>query len=93
MKTLYIVALVLALTAVQAQAKVLAISPNDAKGEIVLTDITVDLCGNNYMAYTTAPTATTIYGCWWNDERMVHITYDNYQTFRSYPINTFTRVE
>lgn len=89
----YIVALVLALTATQADATVIATLPNKAGGEIILTDVTTEVCGTGMIAYTTSPTGPTVYGCWWSDERMVHITYDNSSNVWSHPISNFTRVE
>jgi hypothetical protein len=93
MKFAYIVALVLALTATQAHATAIATMPNKAGGEIILTDVVADVCNGNMIAYTTSPTGPTQYGCWWNDERMVHIMYDNDGRTWSHPISNFTRVE
>jgi hypothetical protein len=92
-KTTYIVALVLALTATQVQATVIATMPNKAGGEIVLTDVPAEQCGTGFISYTTSPNGPTLYGCWWSDERMVHISYDNGSNTWSHPISNFTRVE
>lgn len=90
MKTAYIVALVLALTATQANANAVASMPNKAQGEIILTDVSADTCGENgLIVYSTSPNGPTIYGCWYTDGHMIHATFNNGRTYNSYLVTSF----
>lgn len=71
-----------------------AFLPNGSGGEIVLTtDITEDCGENMHFAYSTSPIADTIPGCWFHDERMVHIKWLPDGSIRSYPISNFQKIQ
>lgn len=67
-----------------AQADTLATSPNNANGLLVLTDVPCEST-NQFHAYSTNPTSDTLFGCWFSDSSMVHITWKN-GSVRSYPL-------
>lgn len=73
---------------VSAHADTIATVANKAGGMLILTDA---VCKNDlgYYAYSTNPSATTQFGCWWTDETMVHIVWLADNDIRSYPIVSF----
>ena len=70
-----------------AQADTLATMGNAAGGTVILTDVPCKN-GGGYYVYSQSPTASTQFGCWWSDDSMVHITWNDGDV-RSYPINYF----
>jgi hypothetical protein len=90
-KARYIVALVLALTATQADAKTIATTPNIGNGLIVFTDAQIPACNGNYAVYSTSPVANTLWSCWWTDGTMMHVSWphpDGTSSQRSYRIDS-----
>lgn len=65
-----------------ANAETLATTPNGVKGLIVLTDVPCDSSSQFYV-YTTSPTSDTVFGCWFIDSSMIHISWKN-GSIRSY---------
>lgn len=88
----YIVALVLALTATQANAKTIATTPNNANGLIVFTDTQPPSCNGNYSVYSMGPNSNTIWGCWWTDGTMMHVYWPANGATRSYLVNSLNWV-
>lgn len=80
----YLLAAVLMVITLNAQAKVIAEMYNKGGGKIVITN---DLCNDNtnFLAYTTSGSIGTLVGCWNYDDSFVHIRwYDG--DLRSYPM-------
>ena len=73
------------LIAGSAHADTVATANNNAGGMLVITDIP---CNNSsgWYAYASARTVSTLFGCWWSDQTMVHITWNDGDV-RSYPLN------
>jgi|DEB19_MinimDraft_3_1074340.scaffolds.fasta_scaffold10664_8 hypothetical protein len=78
-----IAAIVVAFTSL-AQADTAGTMANKAGGLFVLTNV---LCQDKtgYISYSTANGSRTIFGCWWSDDTMVHIKWDD-DDFMSYPL-------
>lgn len=71
-----------------------AFLPNRAGGEIILTTDVIEACDKGqHVAYSTSPEHETVLGCWFNDERMVHIKWLLDGSIRSYPISGFQRIQ
>ena len=70
-----------------AQADTLATSPNNANGLLVLTDVTCEGT-NQFHVYSTNPTGNTLFGCWFSDSSMVHVTWKD-GSVRSYPLENW----
>lgn len=67
-----------------AHADTLATAPNNAGGLLVLTDVPCEGT-RQYHAYTSHPSSETMFGCWFSDSSMVHITWKN-GSVRSYEL-------
>jgi hypothetical protein len=73
---------------------ILAVSPvladtvatmnNDGGGIMVLTDVPCK-DGGGYHMYSQSPNYRTLFGCWWSDSSMVHVTWYDGEV-RSYPL-------
>ena len=82
-----IILLMAALLSITAEAKVIAETPNQGSGKIVLTDEACRQKGYK-LAYTQMSGYSTLLGCWSSDDSFVHIMwYDN--DLRSYPMDTW----
>lgn len=82
------------LIATDAKAEAFASMPNIVGGVIVLTNDQLPACGDSaYIAYSTSPTNTTLYGCWYADKINVHIIWANTNRVRSYRISDFAVLE
>ena len=81
MKKLFL-SLVLAVSPVLADT--VATMTNDNGGIMVLTDVS---CrdGSGYHMYSQSPNYRTLFGCWWSDSSMVHVTWSDGE-IRSYPL-------
>ena len=66
-----------------AHADTLATTPNGVNGFIVLTDVPCESSSGQFHVYSTSPTSDTLFGCWFSDSSMVHITWKN-GSIRSY---------
>ena len=87
----YLLAAVLMVITLNAQAKVIAEMYNKGGGKIVITN---DRCNDNknYLAYATSNEIGTLMGCWAYDESFIHIRwYDG--DLRSYPIEAWVLKE
>lgn len=74
---------------VPAFADTMATLRNSAGGQIVLTDVETSQCkGFVGAAYTTADNNQTYWGCWFSDDLMVHIRWNDGDT-RAYPLRNF----
>ena len=82
MKKLIAIAL---LCCTAAQADTAATMTNANNGITVFTDIPCT-GGKGYIAYAQSPVSSTLYGCWWSDDMMVHMTYSD-GDLRSYPFS------
>jgi len=80
--------LAMLLAASQAHADTAATTGNGNGGVTILTDVDCER-GRGYIAYAQSPRSSTFFGCWWSDDSMVHITWQDGDT-RSYPFNIFT---
>ena len=67
-------------------ADTVATSTNKAGGLLVLTDISCKEGG--FYAYASANGASTLFGCWWSDQTMVHILWKDGDV-RSYPLQNW----
>ena len=78
---------VLLLTCSSVQAGTVATAENRSGGTTVLTDVP---CKNEkgLYVYSQSPRSPTLFGCWWSDDAMVHITWQDGE-FRSYPLHIF----
>ena len=65
-------------------ADTLATAKNNAGGVFVLTDVPCKN-GNGYHMYSQSNGNRTLFGCWWSDSSMVHVTYSDGEV-RSYPL-------
>ena len=73
-----------------AHADTIATLRNKAGGVIVLTDVQTDRCRDFVGAvYATMDNNQTSWGCWFSDDLMVHIKWNDGDT-RAYPIDSFT---
>jgi len=73
------------------KAESIATMPNKAGGQFVLSDIKcTDKPG--YVAYATAKSASTLFGCWFYDDQYVHIMWSDGDT-RSYNRTGWTVVK
>lgn len=79
--------LIFAMLAFNAQADIVAAMSNRNGGTMVLTDVDCK-SGNGMVAYTQSPSVSTLFGCWWSDKIMVHITWNDGDV-RSYPISAW----
>lgn len=78
-----------AMTAAAAHADTVATLNNRAGGVIVLTDVATDSCrGFVGAVYATGERNRTMWGCWFSDDLMVHIRWDDGDT-RAYSIGSF----
>lgn len=83
-----IIAIVTLAISIAASAQVATLQ-NKAGGSIVLTSKASSECEpSQRIAYSTNPDGGTVFGCWFNDEVMVHIDWRGGE-FRSYPIGAF----
>jgi len=57
---------------------------NDNGGIMVLTDVACK-DGSGYHMYSQSPSYRTLFGCWWSDNSMVHVTWSDGEV-RSYPL-------
>lgn len=80
---------ILFLAYTQAYAETAATMNNASGGITVLTDVG---CANNkgFIVYSQSPRSSTLFGCWWSDDSMVHITWED-GDFRSYPFDFITQ--
>lgn len=78
----YTIGVIMAVLALNTQAKPIMYTVNTGGGRIVLTD---ELCryGNGKLAYTTHPASATQLGCWTADDVAIHVQWDNSE-LRSY---------
>ena len=67
-----------------AYADTVATSKNEAGGMMVITDVPCT-GSNGWYAYASARTTSTLFGCWWSDQTMVHISWNDGDV-RSYPL-------
>ena len=67
-----------------AYADTLATTPNNAGGLLVLTDVPCDGT-RGFHVYSSSPNSDTLFGCWFSDSSMVHITWRN-GSVRSYEL-------
>lgn len=72
----------LAVLALNVQAKPIMYTGNTGGGRIVLTDETCRV-GNGKLAYSTHPASATQLGCWLADDVAIHIQWENSE-LRSY---------
>ena len=74
----------LILAAAPVLADTVATMSNDSGGIMVLTDVS---CrdGSGYHMYSQSPNYRTMFGCWWSDSSMVHVTWSDGEV-RSYPL-------
>lgn len=80
----------IALCAGLSHAEVVATLKNRAGGYIVLTDVVTDRCREFAgSVYTTSDNNQTTWGCWFTDDVMVHIRWNDGDT-RAYPIDNFS---
>lgn len=70
-----------------AHADTVATSQNEAGGMMVITDVPCK-GKNGWYAYASARGSSTLFGCWWSDQTMVHITWDDGDV-RSYPFGVW----
>lgn len=88
----YVAALLMALCVAPVHADAIAKMDNAAGGAIVLTDVTSNRCfKETYIAYSAAPRAKTIFGCWHVDDEYVHIMWAA-DDVRSYKLEDFRRI-
>ena len=81
--------LIIALLCGSAYADTVATLRNKSGGLIVLTDVPTDTCkGFTAAAYATTENNKTLWGCWFSDDLMVHVRWDDGDT-RAYPISAF----
>lgn len=78
-----ILLILFAFVTVDARADTFATTPNKGGGLIVLTTVKCST-RSGLVAYSTMPSGSTQFGCWFYDENFVHITYNDGDT-RSYP--------
>lgn len=71
-----------------AHAAELAYLPNQAGGQIVLTDVKPDACSGRAIAFARTSDGNTLYGCWTPGERFITIEWSD-GDFRTYPIADF----
>lgn len=71
-----------------AYADTAATTGNGNGGITVLTDIPCTQAGS-FIVYAQNPKSSTFYGCWWSDDMMVHVTWQD-GDIRSYPLSIFT---
>ena len=69
-------------TASIAYADTFATYRNSAGGQIVLTDVPCDGT-TQYVAYASSPRSDTLFGCWFSDSTMIHVTWKD-GSIRSY---------
>ena len=68
-------------------AIILATSPNASGGRIALTS---EKCNDSsYIAFSFAETGDTISGCWFSEQELVFIKWEN-GTVKTYPAEKFT---
>ena len=68
-------------------AIILATSPNAVGGRIALTS---EKCNeSSYIAFSFAENGDTVTGCWFSEQELVFIKWDD-QTIKTYPANRFT---
>jgi hypothetical protein len=84
-----VVAAAMATACRPAHAAELAYLQNQAGGQIVLTDVPVDACGNGAIAFARAPSGRTMYGCWVPGERFITIEWSTGR-LSTYPVADFT---
>ena len=65
-----------------AYADTLATSPNNAGGLLVLTDVPCE-GSKGFHVYSSSPNSDTLFGCWFSDSVMIHITWKD-GSVRSY---------
>ena len=68
-----------------AHADTAATMTNANNGITVFTDVPCN-AGKGFITYAQSPTSSTLYGCWWSDDIMVHVTYSDGDV-RSYPFS------
>lgn len=83
-----ILLILFAFVTVEARAETFATQSNRAGGLIVLTTVKCST-RSGLVAYSTLPSGSTQFGCWFYDENFVHITYSDGDT-RSYPKTGWT---
>lgn len=68
-------------------ADTVATATNSAGGMLVITDVP---CSNKtgWHAYASSSSNSTMFGCWWSDQTMVHIVWSDNDVW-SYPINSW----
>lgn len=81
--------LIIALLCGSAYADTVATLRNKGGGLIVLTDVQTEGCkGFAASVYATTEQNKTIWGCWFSDDLMVHVRWEDGDT-RAYPITAF----
>lgn len=75
----------LILAAAPVLADTVATMNNDNGGIMVLTDVSCK-DGSGYHMYSQSPSYRTLFGCWWSDNSMVHVTWIDGEV-RSYPLS------
>ena len=81
MKKLFL-SLILAVSPVLADT--VATMTNDNGGIMVLTDVPCK-GDSGYHMYSQSPNFRTLFGCWWSDSSMVHVSWTDGEV-RSYPL-------
>lgn len=75
------------LLAATAHADTLATSTNSNGGLIVLSDVQCK-DGSGMVIYSQSNKAPTLYGCWFSDDLMVHVRWNDGDN-RAYPLDMF----
>ena len=75
-----------------AQADVIATLQNKAGGLIYLTDVKTKGCKDGRAVFSTNSGGSSIWGCWFLDDVVVHIKWDDNGT-SAFPAGSFTMVK
>ena len=79
----------LACLSITVQADTVATLRNKGGGLIVLTDVQTEVCKDFAgSVYSTNENSKTLWGCWFSDDLMVHVKWND-GDIRSYPISAF----
>ena len=85
-----LVSLLLLLSAAAVNADTVGWMYNNGGGKIILTDKDCSWDSRQFMAYASSNSISTQFGCWFSDDVMVHITWENSKNFKSYPLEDWT---
>ena len=69
-----------------ANADTAAYLANKGNGQIVLTDTVCANYPTMFVAYSSVPNSTTLWGCWYSDDINVHIRWND-GDYRAYSLN------